>query len=122
MKALILILAFTALTSACTIKSFNRNVLIASNASIACDYGQTLNGLSDGMIEQNPILGERPSFPKLTMYNAGAVALNTLAYEATGRIVGQKWKWLIPAAVFFMQLAVISGNAAVINKPLCGIR
>ena len=120
MKTLILIL--TLLTSACTIKNFNRSVLIASNASIACDYGQTVNGLSTGMMEENPILGDRPSLPKLTMYNTGAVMANTMAWEATGRLFGEKWKWLIPAGVLFMQMAVISSNAAVIEKPLCGVK
>ena len=105
----------------CTLKNFNHNMLIVSNASIACDYGQTMRGFQMGIPETNPILGDHPSTAKLTAYNAIAITLNTAAYYATGKI-DEKFKWVVPMMVlFFAQLPTIVNNATVIDRPVCGL-
>jgi len=105
----------------CTMKNFNHTVLIVSNASIACDYGQTVNGLQMGIPEQNPILGEHPSVARLTVYNASAIGANTLAYYLTGKI-DERFKWMIPMLVLTMvQMPTILNNTMNINKPVCGL-
>jgi len=118
MKNLILILIFS---SACTLKNFNYNTLIVSNASIACDYGQTVNGLKMGIPEQNPILGDHPSMTRLTAYNAAAIGANTLAYYVTGKI-DERFKWMVPLVVLTMvQLPTLMNNALNTSKPVCGL-
>lgn len=106
----------------CSVRSFNRATLGAATATLACDVGQTMSGLDQGIPETNPMLGENPSTSKLLGYNAAMAGAMVGSYELIGQKFGERWQWTVPFAVLWLELALVSRNAIVLDHgALCGI-
>jgi hypothetical protein len=104
------------------VRAWNRATLVASTALIACDAGQTMRGLSDGIPETNPMLGADPSASKLVAYDAAATGVLVGTYAATGKVLGERWQWVVPFAVSWFELALITRNSIVLERGVvCGV-
>jgi hypothetical protein len=110
------------LVCGCSVRSFNRATLGAATATLACDVGQTMSGLDQGIPETNPMLGENPSTSRLVTYNSAAVGAMVGSYELVGRTLGERWQWTVPFAVLWLELALVSRNAIVLDHgAICGL-
>lgn len=83
--------------------------LIASTASLACDWGQTRSAADRGWasrIERNPILGPRPSTSQVDMYFGVTALLNVTLWT----LLPKGWKSIVPAGVTAMEANTVYGN------------
>lgn len=95
------------LTSGCT--HVNRATLLASSASLACDWAQTRSRAEvgwRGTFENNPMLGAKPSVERVDFYFATAIAANVGIWI----LMPDRFKSVIPLGVTTVQTKTIIGN------------
>lgn len=87
----------------------NRATLIASTASLACDWAQTRSQAStgwNGTMENNPMLGTQPSTTKVDAYFASTIVINAAIWY----VMPERYKSIIPLGVTAAQARTIAGN------------
>ena len=116
MKAIILLFLV-----ACTpnLRNVNRGMLVASTASIACDWGQTFHAASRGWgeyEEANPVMGRTPSTTRVATYFIGALVINAAVWY----LLPNKLKPVFSVAVTGFQSRVIYNNSQN-DQGICGV-
>jgi hypothetical protein len=102
-------------------KVMNHVLFGVAEASLACDYGQTMYAAIDGWdkhMEHNAVLGPAPSTSVLTAYFAAVMVVGGLASTKAP-------EWLRSVAyttVTLAQSATIVGNHYFAGLPWCGIK
>lgn len=94
--------------------------LVTSEASLACDWGQTRSAAVagwHGYAEENSIIGPNPSAMRVDMYFATAAILDA----AVWLVLPKGWRSAPPVALTVMEAKVIHGNEAT-TAGVCGVR
>jgi len=107
-------LLLSALT-ACSVRSFDRATLLASTASLACDWRQTSNAAAagwSGTREANPVMGPHPDTTTVGLYFLGVAFVNAAVWA----VVPRGWRSLAPSALVGVQARTIRGNNGTIGR------
>jgi hypothetical protein len=109
----------------CSSVSLNRSALVASTASIACDWGQTRRIAAHGwrdstgpVIETNPILGVMPGVHAVDLYFVGAVAINAVAWL----LAPPRYRSAAPIIATVVEVNTIASNTQKSDQAgICGL-
>lgn len=102
-------------------KLMNHVLFGVTEASLACDYGQTMYAATDGWDkheEHNVLLGSGPTRAALTAYFAAIMVVGGLASTKA-----PEWlRSVVYTTVILGQSATIVGNHYFAGLPWCGVR
>ncbi|HSR79119.1 MAG TPA: hypothetical protein VLN57_21275 [Xanthobacteraceae bacterium] len=93
--------------------------LALSEASLACDMGQTMSAANTGWsttLERNPVMGLSPSRTMVGTYFAAAMVLNAVLWA----VLPRGWRSAAPVGVVAEQVKAIRGNLGTTPGPWCG--
>lgn len=105
------------LATGCT--ATNRAMLVASTATVVCDWAQTRGRASAdwvGYRETNPMLGTTPSVMTVDGYFAIVAGFNALIWLA----MPERYKSVVPTALIAVQADAIQYNVSG-RAGLCGL-
>ncbi len=85
----------------------NKALMVASNLGLVVDWAQTREiAVNNDYLEENPILGKRPSIGRVNTYFVCALALNNII----GRTLPDPWAKFWYSSVFMIQVTTIRNN------------
>jgi hypothetical protein len=96
----------------------DRGALVASTATLACDWAQTRGAAERGWIgyrEGNPMLGKTPSVGAVDAYFATA----TLVSIAAWYLLPRGWRAVTHTAIAVWQMDTIANNVAAGGTGTC---
>lgn len=102
MRALVALL-FTGCTT------FDHATMVASTATLACDWAQTHGQANDGWseyYEKNPVLGDSPSASSIDTYFAAVAVFNIGVWL----VLPPKWRSIIPTLITVAETRTIFRN------------
>jgi hypothetical protein len=120
--------AVIAAVATCSCAHVDRAAIVASTATMACDWAQTRSAASQGWTwiergermraaEQNPLLGPSPGVASVDAYFAAATAINLAVYA----LLPRRYRGVIPLVVTAAETRAIVGNYAEDRRSLTGM-